>query len=182
MKKRMIAIAMTLAMMTAMAVPVSAAELDSDTPSGTTNLSIGVNPTYSVTIPTNVSLASEDGGNTYTGTATITAKNVLLEEDQVINLTMEGDYQLQTEGGEYTLAYTVTANQGSDSHAVNASSSQVASFGTSTDDQTVTLTFSAGKPDYAGAYSDTVTFNLSSPVTITATIDPGWGGSSTGGF
>ena len=167
MKKRITAMALTLALTAAMAAPVSAAtsyttiEEDSQNQSADTVLSFQVAPTYSVTIPEDVTLSANAFYDYYAQQDFITAKDVKLNEGATLNVALDSEYELDLDGSDYKLPYTVKATQGSTVRNVTEENDLVASFGTSTKDQTVTIEFQTdGAPQYAGSYSDTVTFNI----------------------
>lgn len=169
MKKRMIAIALTLTMVTAVGIPVSASTIDQDSEpqSADTQLSFQVNPTYSVTIPEKVVLSGNAYYPYYSQQDNITAENVKLKEGETLNVTLNSDYKLEVEGSDnYTLAYIVQAsdiNKTTEGYPndVTAQNNLVAAFGSSAEKQRVRLNFQTnGGPQYAGNYSDTVTFNI----------------------
>lgn len=166
MKKRITAISLTLAMTATLASPVSAATYttiteNSASKSAETQLSFQVAPTYSVTIPENVALSGNAYNDYYAQQGFITAKDVKLNEGETLHVTLVSEYELDLSGSDYKLPYTVKATQGSTERNVTEENNLVASFGTSTEDQTVTIDFQTdGAPQYAGSYSDTVTFNI----------------------
>lgn len=171
MKKRITAIALTLALTAAMIVPVSAADItqDSDPQSDSTSLTLSVAPTYTVTIPEKVELAANADGNGYSQTAEVKASAVKLEEGYRIAVNINSDCELKTsEDATYALPYTIAAKQGDTQTAwiSNGTSEEGVSIGgfvTNTAEQTINLTFSAGIPEYAGDYTDTVTFTVATP-------------------
>lgn len=173
MRKRITAIA--LALTAAMAAPVSAAnnyttiEEDSKNQSANTQLSFQVAPTYSVTIPENVALSGNTYNDYYAQKDFITAKDVKLNEGATLHVTLDSEYELDLSGSDYKLPYTVKATQGNTVRNVTDGNDLVASFGTSTEDQTVTIDFQTEAPKYAGSYSDTVTFNIAVVKTSTGT-------------
>lgn len=131
--------------------------------SGTTFVKFDVAPTYTVTIPETVTLAQKvaaDGTITYENDLTITADaGVRLLENNKIKVTMDSDFYLKTAASAtYQLPYTVKVG---DSTGAITSGAVVALFETKTTEQTSVLHFAAGNPEYAGNYSDTVTFNIS---------------------
>ncbi|MCD8398459.1 MAG: hypothetical protein LUD12_15005, partial [Lachnospiraceae bacterium] len=105
------------------------------------------------------------GDETYTKDMTITASaGVRLDEGDTIVVTMSSDsyesgsFNLTADGADtYKLAYTVKVG---DSTTAISDGGTVATFTTSTVEQTSELHFAAGDPDYAGGYSDTVTFTI----------------------
>lgn len=150
---------LTIALCLAVSLPASAAEISetSAQKSGETSVSFNVAPTYTVTIPETVELEKKEdnGAVTYEKDMTITAEaGVRLIQGQSIKVAMDSDFILSA--GKSTMPYTVTV----DGENVT-SGDEVALFGTSTDAQTVTLHFAAEDPEYAGNYTDTVTFTLS---------------------
>ena len=187
--KKLLAGVLTLAMCCAMATPVFAEgtvivpdkDGNPDPDKGNTAVSFNVGPTYEITIPDTVKLekVENDGVVTYEKNMTITASaGVRLKEKQTIQVTMDSDFALTTDAdAEYSLPYTVKVGNSQD--AIE-SGDVVATFTTKTDEQTSTLSFSAGNPTYAGEYKDTVTFNIAlyEETTIEGETDPGWGGGS----
>ncbi|MCD7762993.1 MAG: hypothetical protein LUI14_07305 [Lachnospiraceae bacterium] len=146
---------------------VTADDSGSPTPSsGTTAVSLDVSPAYTITIPATVELDKTGSGDeTYTKDMTITASaGVRLDEGDTIVVTMSSDsyesgsFNLTADGADtYKLAYTVKVG---DSTTAISDGGTVATFTTSVDEQTSELHFAAGDPDYAGSYSDTVTFTI----------------------
>ena len=110
-----------------------------------------VAPTYTVTIPTDVTI---DGNST-----TISAEDVVVEKGQYVSVTLaeNNDFTVKTaEGAE--LAYTVTANgedvaPGDELLAVNPADSAAG---------TATITFDIDESDikYAGTYTGSATFTI----------------------
>ena len=159
---------LVLAMCSMMAVPVLAdttitpgQDGNPNPGTGTTNISFTISPAYTVTIPGTVELeaVNTDGAITYEKDMTITASpGVRLKEGQYIQVTMAGDFTMETGDttAAYTLPYTVTVGQNQ-----IGDGGVVATFTSSTAQQASTLHFAAGNPAYAGDYTDRVTFNLS---------------------
>lgn len=132
---------------------------DSDSKTGTTNVTFNVDPTYTVTIPAAVELTKDSATGNYKQDATITAADVRLEEGKTIVVTLASDFQLDTAASAtYKLPYTVTV--GGDTNAISTGDT-VATFTTNITEQSSTLHFAAANPQYAGNYSDTVTFTIS---------------------
>lgn len=158
--KKLLTIMLALVMVLSLSVTAFAAEIDegSADPTGSTNVTFQVDPTYTVTIPATVTLVKDSETGNYKQDATITATDVRLEEGKVIVVTLSGDFTLTA--GTTDLPYTVTV--GEDTTAV-ANGAVVATFVTSTEAQSVTLHFAADNPTYAGSYSDTVTFTIAVP-------------------
>lgn len=158
--KKFLASVLALAICCAMAVPAFAEDTtinqDSQNKTAKTNVSFNVDPAYTVTIPETVELSRvENGGTvTYESDDNITAvAGVRLLEGQKIQVTVNSDFTLTANNTD--LAYTISVNN--DQIANNG---VVAEFGTSTQAQSSTMHFAAADPEYAGNYSDTVTFTL----------------------
>lgn len=120
----------------------------------------GVDPDYTVVIPTVVELEGTRG-TTYTQTAEVKAYDVMLEKGQSIrvDITSASKFNLLA-GGNYQLPYTVSTETFGD--VDKETGGTVAVFGTSTVDQTAELTFTTDNaPEYAGRYTDPVVFNIS---------------------
>ncbi len=151
------ALALTLSLsVTAFATTV--VDQDSGDQSGTTAVTLNVDPAYTVTIPATVELTAQGTDpETYENDLEITADaGVLLQQGKVITVTITSDFTMEDTDTGTTLDYTVTVD-GTDI----TSGGTVATFKTSTAAQTSTLTFAADDPEYAGDYSDTVTFTIS---------------------
>ncbi len=191
--KKLLASVLAITMCATMAVPAFATANEIEINQGSTDkdaeidVILEVAPTYTVTIPATVELEKEDNSSApvtiYSQRAYITAENVRLEEGQTLQVTINTDYTLATseDDAEYTLPYTISGDSG----AVSGEDALVAEFETGTEEQSQPLTFRAEDPEYAGDYSDTVTFTVSvyEDTTITVTPDPDYGeGDITVGF
>ncbi|MBQ2785469.1 MAG: hypothetical protein IJF02_03095 [Oscillospiraceae bacterium] len=158
--KKLFALILTVAMLATMSVTAFAAEIDQDTAApkdGTTSVYFEVDPTYTVTIPATVELQKEVDGNTvtYENDYTIGANaGVRLKKGEYIEVTVASDFEMTTTEGA-TLAYTITAED-----AAVANNGVVAEFATDKAEQTATIHIAANDPDFAGEYTDTVTFTL----------------------
>lgn len=160
--KKLLSGLLALAFVLSMSTAAFAADptINQDTPdpkSGNTNVSFNVEPTYTVTIPETVTLDKTEAGGviTYEKDMTITADaGVRLLEGEKIQVTLTSDYTLTV--GTTDLPYTVTVG----GTAIDATNNVVAEFTTSADVQTSTLHFAAQNPEFAGNYTDTVTFNI----------------------
>ena len=152
--KKLFAVILAVAMLATMSVTAFAA----NTTGGSTEVSFNVDPTYTVTIPATVELAKEtagDGTVTYENDYTLTAQaGVRLKKNEYIEVTVASDFTMQTTEGA-TLAYSITAG----GNAV-ANNGVVADFATDKAEQTATIHIAANDPDFAGEYTDTVTFTL----------------------
>ena len=150
--KKLFALILTVCLLASMSTTAFAA----NTTGGETEVSFNVDPTYTVTIPATVELnkVEENGTVTYENDYTITAEaGVRLLKNQYIEVTIASDYVMQTPQGA-TLAYTITKD------AAALVDSIVAEFDTDKAAQTSVIHIAAGDPDFAGNYSDTVTFTL----------------------
>ena len=149
-------------------VPPTSAPQTSVTQSSTdqkaeTTVQFTITPAYTVTIPGTVELTkktdAETNKITYEEDFNITAADVRLNEGKTLRISLVSNYKLAS--GATTLAYTVTAKQGTaDAKPVDSKDPVCADFETKTGEQKVTLHFAANNPPYAGDYSDTVMFNL----------------------
>ena len=151
MKKITIAL-LLVAMLATLAVPVFA----ENTTGGSAEIGFAVDPTYIVTIPATVTLEKKEaeGVVTYENDYTLTADAGLrLKKGEYIEITVDTDNEMTTAEGA-TLAYTVTKNGAALENNV------VATFTTDKASQSSTIHISAGDPDFAGDYKDTVTFTL----------------------
>lgn len=163
MKKSIVSI-LTLAMVASLAGTAFAAEITQDTApqEGETNVILNVAPTYTITIPAEIGLdrVNNNGTVTYEKDATVTASaGVRLLEGEKIQVTLDSDFQLKTsDTAIYALPYKVKVG---DSTTEIKSGDTVATFVTSTDaPQSDILHFAAENPEFAGDYTDTVTFNI----------------------
>lgn len=166
----------TMALVSALALSVSITAFATEVKPGTdsnpdpatapTTVNLNIAPTYTVTIPADITLNETkeyDGAGkltsiTYKNDLLITAEAVRLAESKKIEVTMESDFNLDTAASsEYKLPYTVKVD---DSTEDLTNGGTVALFGTNTAEQTSTLHFSANNPVYAGDYSDNVTFTI----------------------
>ena len=158
--KKLIAFVLTLAMATIMSVTAFAADtiIDqaSDPKEGATTVKFSVDPTYTVTIPEEVELTYDETSNSYKGSGKITTGEVRLLPNQEILVTVTGDF-IMTSVEQINLPYEMTIG---DSAPAVASGDDVATFVTSTDEQSVTLNYSAANPTYAGDYTDTLIFTI----------------------
>ena len=159
--KKLFSSVLALAMCCAIATTAFAEDTvinqDTDDKTGSTAVTFNVDPTYTVTIPGTVTL--EKTGTdavTYEQDLTITADaGMRLKSGESVQVTMASDFTMNSIEGS-SLTYTVTAN---DQEIKN--NGVVATFTTNTASQNSTLHFAANDPEYAGNYSDTVTFTLS---------------------
>ena len=150
--KKLFALILTLCLLATMSVTAFAA----NTAGGSTEVSFNVDPTYTITIPATVELnkVETEGVVTYENDYTITAEaGVRLKKNEYIEVTVASDFEMTTAEGA-TLNYTITKDSADLVNAV------VAVFDTDKAAQSSTIHISAGDPDFAGDYSDTVTFTI----------------------
>ena len=156
--KKLFALILAVVMIATMSVTAFAAEIGpgANASQGSTEVSFNVDPTYTVTIPATVELQKvEDNGTvTYENDYTIGANaGVRLKKNEYIEVTVASDYVMETPQGA-TLAYTITKD------AAALVDSIVAEFDTDKAAQTSVIHIAANDPDFAGNYSDTVTFTV----------------------
>jgi hypothetical protein len=164
--KKLFAILLAFALMATMSVTAFAADntfnYDENPQSNGTTVTYSVEPGYTVTIPTDVTI---DGNST-----TISAEDVVVEKGQYVSVTLAADNNFTvktTEGAELT--YTVTANgeniaAGGEILAVNPADSAAG---------TANITFDIDESaiKYAGTYTGSATFTIAvkdAPKTIPA--------------
>ena len=140
--------------------PDRTVDQDAATQAGNVAVGFGVDPTYIVTIPATVELEKKNKNNviTYEKDYTLKANDVRLLEGEVLEVKIASDFKLKTsEEAVYELPYQVF-KQG-ETTALTANSI-AASFDTLTTEQTQVLNLKADNPQYAGNFSDTVTFTV----------------------
>jgi len=139
--------------------------------SADTSVEFSVDPAYTVTIPAKVELVNlaplADG---YIGSGDITAEKVRIGADQRIVVKMNTDFLLENEKKpDYQVPYRAYVHLG-EGVAENleddriVSGGKVAEFAASLDEQAESLAFAVPEDteiQYAGKYTDTVTFNIS---------------------
>ena len=165
--RKLLAAVMALAMVSAIA-PMSAIADTTVTPdpdnmpnptpdTAPTLVEFSVEPTYTVTIPAKIELA-DNGSGIYTNIGTLTAEDVCLEPNQEIVVTISGDFVLENEAdSSVTVDYQAEGPNG-----IVGNGDIVTAFDTSDEPQSVNVEFSTSEePEYAGNYSDTVTFGIS---------------------
>lgn len=158
--KKIISAILALSLATATSASVCATNVSTDSLPADANATVSLNvaPDYMVTIPETITLTKNTVGNTisYDGTSEISASKVSLSStNEFICISMTSDFELETANG-IKLAYTVKVGN----TAVTAANKLVAKFGTSNNPQSVTLSYSAPNPDYAGTYTDIATFTV----------------------
>ena len=127
-----------------------------------TQVEFSIAPTYTVTIPAKVELAEGEQG-VYSGSDEISAETVLLEPNQSISVTLTSGsgFKLANEA-DSTVKLGYKAEAGSVTVTADNNGAVVATFGTSKVEQMQPITFTTTEtPEFAGKYSDTVTFGIS---------------------
>ena len=154
--KKLFALILAVALMATMSVTAFATDVTTNGGTGFTNVYFSVDPTYTVTIPAKVELQKidTDGTITYENDYTIGANaGVRLKKNEYIEVTVASDFKMTTTEGA-TLDYTITKD------AAALVDSIVAEFDTDKAAQTSVIHIAANDPDFAGEYTDTVTFTL----------------------
>ena len=124
--------------------------------SGNTTVSATVSPTYTVTIPSNAELkAVTDGTLSADGEISVTAVKLRKGYKLQITVSSENDF-VMTSVDAAELAYTLKCG----TNEVSTAKNLVTEFATNTAPQKSTLEFAAGVPDFAGDYSDLLTFTI----------------------
>ena len=127
-----------------------------------TQVEFSIDPAYTVTIPARVELA-EGEEDVYTGSDKITAQSVFLKPDQSIEVTLTSGsgFKLANEA-DSTVKLGYKAEAGDVTVTADNNCAVVATFGTSTEEQSQPITFTTTEtPEYAGTYNDTVVFGIS---------------------
>ena len=148
--KKLFALLLAITMMATLSVTAFAADYDTTGDKGMT-VTYSVEPGYTVTIPTDVTI---DGNST-----TISAEGVVVEKGRYVSVTLAENNDFTVTSGEgATLTYTVTkGNQpvsaGGEILAVNPADSAAG---------TATITFDIDEStiQYAGTYTGTATFTI----------------------
>ena len=148
--KKLFALILAIALMATLSVTAFAAEYDTTGDKGM-NVTYSVNPGYTVTIPSDVTI---DGNST-----TISAEDVVVNKGQYVSVTLAADNNFTVTSGEgATLTYTVTANgeniaAGGEILAVNPADGNTGST-------TITFDIDESAIQYAGTYTGSATFTI----------------------
>lgn len=134
-----------------------------------TTVSFNVEPSYTITIPTSIEL--EKNNDTYEKEMYITADDVLLKENEYVKVTLTSDFYLDTDDDStYILPYIATLTPCAYKNNDNPikSGDEIARFSSDTNGGTMKeMCFSAETPDFAGTYTDIVTFTISVATDVT---------------
>lgn len=152
--KKIISILLALMLILSVSVPTFAATLDQNATSGSAEVSYTADSTYTVTIPDYI-IPSEQSENATQ--YSVTAKDVLIGENEVLKTTVEYD-GVMTDAKGAELAYDLYI----DGQKVNSGDvilKQAA--GNPEGSPQVNFTAIAESAKYAGVYTDTVVFNFS---------------------
>lgn len=148
--KKLFALILAITMMATLSVTAFAADYDTTGDKGMT-VTYSVEPGYTVTIPTDVTI---DGNST-----TISAEGVVVEKGQYVSVTLAENNDFTVTSGEgATLTYTVTkGNQpvsaGGEILAVNPADGK-------TGTATIIFNIDESTIQYAGTYTGTATFTI----------------------
>ena len=158
--KKLASFVLALAMAAVCAAPAMATDTritESTSNSCDTKVTFTIDPAYTVTIPSEVTLEKKDGKTvTYEKDLKLKASNVRLNQDKKLQVTIADGSILTLESAEHaTLNYTITVG----STEVSANS-VVATFTTQAAEQTATLHIKANDPPFAGDYSGTLKFTI----------------------
>lgn len=157
MKKSLIGV-LTVSILSSMTISAKAEEVNQDTPTPQevgTAVEFNVDPTYSVTIPTNIVLSKQSDAS-YAGSGTISTAAIRLHKYATIDVTLESDFEMTTTQGAIQ-DYEVMLG---DETVGLENGATIAKFDTSETAQSVQLNYTAANPKYAGEYSDTVVFSI----------------------
>ena len=150
--KKLIAVLSALVMLSALTVPFTAFAEEKNTV-----VQFDVDPSYLITIPQKVTL-NGTYGQPYTGSGTITAEKVFLEEGKKIGITLTSASQFNLKLSDNTnLPYT--AKGAAFPELTNkANGGKVAEFAEA-GNTTISFTTDTA-PQYAGKYTDSVVFTI----------------------
>jgi len=122
---------------------------------------LSAGPDYMLTIPSIIELNGGDD-EIYRGTAKVVAAKVFIGENERLAVSLEsasGFNMTNTSGGTAKLAYT--AETTAFGKVGKTAGGKVAQFGNSNSEQTAEISFSTDTaPEFAGSYTDQVTFNI----------------------
>ncbi|MCI5727347.1 MAG: hypothetical protein MR274_07560 [Clostridium sp.] len=162
MKKLLVSL-LTITLLVSVSVTTFATDINQDSDPKRLNTSLGfvIDPTYTVTIPANVKLEKQtapDGTITYEKDLTITANDVRLHQNTAISVSMEGDFKMDVTNASTVNLYQLPYQAFVGDNEITETNNLVAVFDTNTSEQSAVIHFTANNPEYAGDYSDTVTF------------------------
>ncbi len=162
--KKIFAVILAACLLATLSVTAFASDIDQDSESknGATKVSFNVDPTYTVTIPETVTLEKKTVNNivTYENDLTISASDVRLTQNSGIAVSLDSDYTMEVTDAVASNPYQLPYKVFVDETEITAESNTVALFGTNKNNQSTTLHITAEDPEYAGTYTDTVTFTI----------------------
>lgn len=157
--KKLASFVLALAMAAVCAAPAMANTQITESTSNScdTTVTFRIDPAYTVTIPSEVTLDKKQAGKTvtYEKDLKLTASNVRLNQGKKLQVTIATGSVLQLSADNATLNYTITVG----STEVSANS-VVATFTTQAPEQTATLHIKANDPPFAGEYKGTLKFTI----------------------
>lgn len=157
--KKLISFALACALTAACTVTAFAAQVnqDSDPQSADAIASVDINPAYLVTIPSDTAVAFNTV-NTDFGKVEMTSAR--LEPNKCVTVTLHSDNQLENkDDATKTLPYTILEGTADNVTDTAFTAVQFTAAGEKTD-LTINITQDDWNKAYAGAYSDTVTFEI----------------------
>lgn len=152
--KKLTALVLTLALTLSLSVTAFAAEINQDSDQKSTDVTVttSIDPTYTVTIPANTTVAFNA---TSTSFGSIKLDAAQIDPDHVVKVELSASGTLKNQADENkTIAYTIKDG------AEAFTSAEYLTAGDSTA-LTIDITQAAWDAAYAGQYSDTVTFTVS---------------------
>lgn len=156
--KKIMAFILCAVLCAVMSVPAFAADLDKDTPGGSTQILTSSEPTYTVTIPASVNI---DYGSTAAKALPIIATGVFLEADKKVSVAAKGsgasDAFTMANGGN-TLAYELSKSD--TLWSAVTPNSEVAAF-TANGTQNLYVKVPNWSGTVAGSYTGTIIFTIS---------------------
>lgn len=159
--KKLASFVLALAMAAVCAAPAMATDTritESTSGSCDTKVTFTIDPAYTVTIPSEVTLDKKQAGETvtYEKDLKLTASNVRLNQGKKLQITIPDNSVLQLSAEHAKLNYTITNENG-----INVGAGSVAAtFETQAADQTATLHIKANDPEFAGEYKGTLKFTI----------------------
>ena len=152
--KKLLAALLSISILASVSATAFAAEITQDSDPKTINATIttSIAPTYTVTIPADVTV---DFNATATDFGKIEVASAQLDPDKCIKVALTSDGKLENSAdNEKVIPYTVTADDTAFTSATYLASGDKT-------DLTINITQDDWNKAYAGDYSDTVTFTVS---------------------
>lgn len=130
---------------------------------GETTVEFEAEAMYVVTIPATIDLTEVDSTAIYSGSGSITANRVHLNEGKKLQVTLKSDSNFELTAGGNTLTYTAAKDDGFTQTIANEGVVGYfeANAGTMTEDASLPIYFkTTDELKFAGNYSDTVIFSF----------------------